>query len=128
MVEPAIPSTPAALAGAGLYLNADPSGGDRKVYVVTGRTYDHKEALKAHGGRWSKSRSAWVFDDPAMIERLSTAFGEAGASEKPGFAEAPRPFQLSSEAALPSRPCSDVNKAEIKKTIMAIETACVLAS
>ncbi|MGI9502043.1 MAG: RadC family protein [Geminicoccaceae bacterium] len=98
MVDDPPPSTPAALAGAGLRIDYDPKGGDGEAYVVTGNTFHHRETLKAHGGRWSKSRSAWVFDDPAMIERLCQAFGSGGEGRGlPGFAEAPIRF----DAAIP---------------------------
>ena len=81
------------MAGAGLYLDCDPQGGDGETYVVTGNTYHHKETLKAHGGRWSKSRSAWVFDNAAMIERLCAAFGDKDeVAERLGFEEAPVRF------------------------------------
>jgi DNA repair protein RadC len=100
MVEPAVPSTPAALAGAGLRIDCAPSEGGGRAYVVSGNTFDHKEILKAHGGRWSKSRGAWVFDDPSMIERLCAAFGgQEPAAGTPGFAEAPMRFDA------PIKPC-----------------------
>ncbi len=108
MVAPASPSTPAALAGAGLQIACDPGEDGREAYVVSGNTFPHKETLKAHGGRWSKSRSAWVFDDAAMIERLCAAFGgEGGASSTPGFAEAPMRFDaLAPVPAKSTRPAS----------------------
>ncbi|MEM7044931.1 MAG: DNA repair protein RadC [Pseudomonadota bacterium] len=96
MVEPALPSTSTALAGAGLHIARDPRGDAHGAYVVSGNTFHHKETLKAHGGRWSKSRGAWVFDDAAMIERLCQAFDDNGRVEAaPGFAEAPILFDTS---------------------------------
>lgn len=93
MVDEPLPSTPAALAGAGLRIDCDPKSGDGEAYVVTGNTYHHKDVLKAHGGRWSKSRGAWVFDEASMIERLCAAFaGDDVGGDKPGFAEAPLRF------------------------------------
>jgi DNA repair protein RadC len=92
MVDDA-PSTPAALADSGLQIDSDPQGGDGDTYVVTGNTFHHKETLKAHGGRWSRSRGAWVFDDAAKVERLAQAFGSNGTiASTPGFAEAPLRF------------------------------------
>jgi len=83
-----------------LSINRDPQGGDGEVYVVTGNTYKHKETLKAQGGRWSKSRAAWVFDDASMIDRLCRALGGQGdADNAPGFAEAPIAFQQTSTPA-----------------------------
>ncbi len=75
----------------------DPGEDGRAPYVVSGNTFHHKETLKAHGGRWSKSRGAWVFDDASMIERLCQTFGGDGtAATSPGFAEAPVRFDASS--------------------------------
>ena len=95
----AAPSTPATLMNAGLRIDLDPEdGGD--VYVISGNTYHHKETLKAHGCRWSKSRGAWTFEDTALIDRLSEAFGGHGAANgAPGFAEAPLPFRPTSTRA-----------------------------
>ena len=96
MVEPAVPSTPAALAGAGLYVTRDPRGDGHEAYVISGRTYDHRKALKDYGGRWSDSRKVWVFEDRGAIERLCVAFGGQGlGGDKSGFAEASSPFQPS---------------------------------
>jgi len=96
MVDRVDPSTPPALLGAGLRIDCDPSPDGGQAYVVSGKTFHHKETLKAHGGRWSQSRGAWVFDDPAKIERLCADFGPAGAaSTTPGFAEAPMRFEPS---------------------------------
>ncbi|MDH3658803.1 MAG: DNA repair protein RadC [Alphaproteobacteria bacterium] len=93
MVEPAAFPHAAALSGAGLEIEADPEAGEGGCCVVSGNTYQHKDILKAHGGRWSKSRSAWVFDDPAMLDRLGQAIGGHGsASDALGFAEAPALF------------------------------------
>lgn len=95
MVE-AAPSTPAALAGAGLLIESDPQANGDPAFVVRGNTFQHKDMLKAHGGRWSKSRGAWVFDDPGAVERLSQALSGAGmGSGVPGFAEAPMRFEPS---------------------------------
>jgi DNA repair protein RadC len=66
--------------------------------VVRGDTFRHKETLKAHGGRWSRSRKAWVFQDRDAIERLGAALHatiEGGA--RPGLADAGTPFQPASE-------------------------------
>lgn len=107
MVEPAAPSTSTALAGAGLHITRDSRDDGREAYMVTGNTYHHKELLKAHGGRWSKSRSAWVFDDAAMIERLCQMLAGGQASSAPGFAEAPVLFDVSvSGPAKSTRPAS----------------------
>ena len=103
----AAPSTPATLVDAGLRIDLDPDdcGGD--VYVISGNTYHHKETLKAHGCRWSKSRGAWTFEGTALIERLSQAFGGGAAAPAPGFAEAPIRFDASrSSPAKSTRPAS----------------------
>ncbi|MGI9488933.1 MAG: RadC family protein [Geminicoccaceae bacterium] len=103
----AAPSTPATLVDAGLRIDLDPEdGGD--VYVISGNTYHHKETLKAHGCRWSKSRSAWTFEDTALIDRLSKAFdGHGAANGAPGFAEAAVRFDASmSSPSKSTRPAS----------------------
>ena len=111
MVEPVLPSTPAALAGAGLHIARDPREDGHEAYVVSGNTFHHKETLKAHGGRWSKSRSAWVFDDAAMIDRLCQAFGSGATAPAPGFAEAPVLFDTSMPGSAKSaRPASGTSR------------------
>jgi len=103
MVSMAAFSTPSVLADAGLQIRCDqqPERGD--AFVVSGNTFHHKDMLKAHGGRWSKSRGAWVFDDQAMIERLCQAFdGEGNSAATSGFAEAPACFDASTAALSPT--------------------------
>ncbi|MEM8949044.1 MAG: DNA repair protein RadC [Pseudomonadota bacterium] len=102
----AAPSTPATLVDAGLRIDLDPDGGD--IYVISGNTYHHKETLKAHGCRWSRSRGAWTFEDTALIDRLSAAFGgHVATNHPPGFAEAPLPFHPKSTRPAPgTRPAS----------------------
>ncbi|MGI9416294.1 MAG: RadC family protein [Geminicoccaceae bacterium] len=87
------PSTPAALAGAGLRIDRDVRGDGADGYVVSGNTFHHKETLKAHGGRWSKSRGAWLFDESSMIEGLCQAFGGDNAPGRRGLAEALTSFE-----------------------------------
>ena len=92
------PSLPTTLANIGLEIETDNEPGGGENYVVRGDTYRHKETLKAHGGRWSKSRRAWVFHDRSAIERLSTVLSNgAGNTAPPGFAEAPLPFRQPGE-------------------------------
>lgn len=94
MVEPAAFTTPAALVGAGLEIDCDQAAAGGQTYIIRGNTFRHKDILKAHGGRWSKSRGAWVFDDAQAIDRLGLALaGCAAAGPPPGFAEAPMLFQ-----------------------------------
>ncbi len=95
MVEPAPIETPTALAVIGLEIDTDRGAEGEPDYVVRGDTFRHKEVLKAHGGRWSKRRKAWVFQDKGAIERLGQAFACDHSSERstPGFAEAPTQFQ-----------------------------------
>ena len=65
MVDAATPQAAlAALAGVGLQISSDPQLEGGPAYVVRGNTLHYKDVLKAYGGRWSKSRGAWVFDDP----------------------------------------------------------------
>lgn len=88
----AVPPTPPVLAGAGLHIDRDTKGDGGDGYVVSGNTFHHKDMLKAHGGRWSKSRGAWLFDQASMIERLCEAFGGNSAAGTPGLAEVPMAF------------------------------------
>jgi len=32
-------------------------------YVITGKTYDHRPAIKAAGGYWDKTKKAWIMSD-----------------------------------------------------------------
>ncbi len=94
MVEPAAFPHAAALASAGLQIEADPEAESGSACIISGNTFPHKDILKAHGGRWSKRRSAWVFDDPAMVDQLGQSLsGGVREGTKPGFAEAPMHFQ-----------------------------------
>lgn len=88
---------PSALAHLGLEIDTDQEPGGGQSYIIRGNTFHHKDLLKAHGGRWSKSRRAWVFEDQGAIERLGSAFSAHDpTAAKPGFAEAQRPFLPSS--------------------------------
>ena len=98
MVEAVAATTPAALAGFGLRVDRDrePAGG--WTYVIRGNTFRHKDVLKAQGGRWSKSRGAWVFSDRQSIERLGSALAGESAMSAPGLADAPAPFDPAMQA------------------------------
>lgn len=88
--------TPEALSSVGLEIDSEPGAEGDPAYLVRGNTYHHKETLKAHGGRWSKRRGAWVFEDSSMIERLCAAFGGGvGPTPASGLAEAPMRFDAS---------------------------------
>ncbi len=105
MVEPAPFEAPAVLAVIGLEIDTDREPGGRRRYVIRGDTFRHKDMLKAHGGRWSKSRRAWVFDDRSAIERLGAALaGNTNVRSTPGLAEAPLPFQQAGEVESTSPP------------------------
>lgn len=117
MVDISAPSArPSTLAGIGLEVDTDQEPGGGQSYVISGDTFRHKEVLKAHGGRWSKSRRAWVFSDQTAIERLGTALiSDTAVTIKPGLAEAKIPFHPSSEVqstkpAPGSRPASGTGK------------------
>ncbi|MGI9433280.1 MAG: RadC family protein [Geminicoccaceae bacterium] len=90
MVDPAGIAA-AALAGVGLEISPDsrPDGG--QGYAIRGDTFPHRDLLKAHGGRWSKSRRAWIFDDCRALEQLSSLLSHGDQGEAvhgaPGFAE-----------------------------------------
>ncbi|MGI9492819.1 MAG: JAB domain-containing protein [Geminicoccaceae bacterium] len=86
------------MATIGLEIDTDREPGGGENYVVRGDTFRHKETIKAHGGRWSKSRRAWVFHDRSAIERLSAVFSSGtDSTAAPGFAEAPLPFRQPGE-------------------------------
>ena len=94
MVEPVFFDTSTALAAIGLHLEAERSVEDKPAYIIRGDTFRHKELLKQHGGRWSKSRRAWVFADQISIERLGAAFkADSISGPNPGLAETHQPFQ-----------------------------------
>ena len=93
-------AVPSPLKGLGLEIETDRQPGGGEHYVVRGDTYHHKETLKAHGGRWSKSRRAWVFASLDALQRLEEAVsgkGEKSSSAKPGLAEAASPFHQPGE-------------------------------
>jgi DNA repair protein RadC len=82
-----------ALASAGLEIEADPEAESGSAWLVRGNTFHHKDLLKAHGGRWSRSRGAWAFDDPSALDLLGAALaGDGVPASAPGFAEAPMRF------------------------------------
>ncbi len=92
MVETAAFTTPAALAVFGLQVDCDQEAEGGRTYVIRGNTFRHKEILKAQGGRWSKSRGAWVFGDRQAIERLGSALAGESPMSAPGLADAPVRF------------------------------------
>ena len=85
-------------AGLGLEIDTDQASGGGQNYVVRGDTFRHKETLKAHGGRWSKSRRAWVFQDQTALERLGATLSDfSPGATKHGLAEAPLAFHAPGE-------------------------------
>lgn len=77
-----------ALARAGLHLKA-PSDDGAPEYLISGNTYDNKELLKRHGGRWSGRRNCWTFPSLDPLQRLAEALPAEGASKPNGLADAP---------------------------------------
>ena len=113
MVDAATPRPAlAALAGVGLQISSDPHSEGGPAYVVSGNTFHYKDVLKAYGGRWSKSRGAWVFDDPQMIDRLGEALNGGATVAAPGFAEAPMHFQPSAAVSRLERAANGAKGAE----------------
>jgi DNA repair protein RadC len=67
-------------------LRADPHLSETgPAWLVSGETFAHRETLKRAGGRWSRSRQAWVFEGDDPRTRLEQALAEAPAT--PGLAE-----------------------------------------
>lgn len=99
MVDFSAPLNPTSmLSGFGLEIDTDQETGGGQRYVIRGDTFRHKDMLKSHGGRWSKTRRAWVFDDRSAVERLGAALtGDIAGTTKPGLSEAPLPFQQPGE-------------------------------
>jgi len=99
MVDLSVPTDlPSALAHVGLEVDTDQKPGGGQSYIVRGDTFRHKEMLKTHGGRWSKSRRAWVFSDQSALQRLSAELADnPTGSVKPGLSEAPLPFRQPGE-------------------------------
>ncbi|HEX2478072.1 MAG TPA: JAB domain-containing protein [Geminicoccaceae bacterium] len=82
----------AALQRAGLELREPGEEGAGAEFLLHGNTYANKELLKRHGGRWSSSRQAWVFESLEPIRDLATALPANGEPQTGGLADAPAAY------------------------------------
>jgi DNA repair protein RadC len=98
LVDPGINACVEALGRAGIELHEQAEEGSGKEFLLQGNTYANKELLRRHGGRWSRSRQAWVFASLEPIRDLAAALPATGAAFPGGLADAPTAF----EAELPS--------------------------
>jgi DNA repair protein RadC len=93
LVDPGINACVEALGRAGIELHEQAEEGSAKEFLLHGNTYANKELLRRHGGRWSRSRQAWVFDSLEPIRDLATALPATGAPDPGGLADAPTAFE-----------------------------------
>jgi DNA repair protein RadC len=93
LVDPGINACVEALGRAGIELHEQAEEGSGKEFLLQGNTYANKELLRRHGGRWSRSRQAWVFDSLEPIRDLATALPATGAPCPGGLADAPTAFE-----------------------------------
>jgi DNA repair protein RadC len=93
LVDPGINACVEALGRAGIELHEQAEDGSGKEFLLQGNTYANKELLRRHGGRWSRSRQAWVFDSLEPIRDLATALPATGAPCPGGLADAPTAFE-----------------------------------
>ena len=100
-VQPAHPGVNAcveALSRAGLELHEHREEANGAEFLLQGNTYANKELLKRHGGRWSRSRQAWVFDSLEPIRDLATALPAPREPQPGGLADAPTSFEAETPA------------------------------
>jgi DNA repair protein RadC len=82
-----------ALHRAGLELREHAEEGNGTAFLLQGNTFANKELLKRHGGRWSRTRQAWLFDSLEPIRDLAAALPAAGEIPSGGLADAPAAFE-----------------------------------
>jgi hypothetical protein len=66
--------------------------GGEEAFALSGNTYANRELLKRHGGRWSRSRQAWVFPALESIRALAAALPANGQVPAGGLADAPAAY------------------------------------
>ncbi len=82
-----------ALHRAGLELREQVEEENGKAFLLQGNTFAHKELLKRYGGRWSRTRQAWLFNSFEPIRDLASALPPAGEPQSGGLADAAVPFE-----------------------------------
>lgn len=85
-------------------------------YLVTGRTYPHRDALRAMGGRWDRMDKGWRFSTQAAAD-AATALVE-------GTATPARPITNGTDATVPptnatSQPTPTPTPADPSRAILA---------
>ena len=93
VVDSGIDACASALHRAGLELREHAEEGNGTAFLLQGNTFANKELLKRHGGRWSRTRQAWLFDSLEPIRDLAAALPAAGEIPSGGLADAPAAFE-----------------------------------
>src|SRR5262245_22163713 len=93
VADPAMDGCVLALHRAGLELREQAEEGTGKAFLLQGNTFANKELLKRHGGRWSRTQQAWLFDSLGPIRDLASALPTTGEAPSGGLADAPAAFE-----------------------------------
>ena len=90
---PEVDACVSALHRAGLELREHAEDGNGKAFLLEGNTFANKELLRRYGGRWSRTRQAWLFDSLEPIRDLASALPATGEAPSVGLADAPAAFE-----------------------------------
>ena len=93
IVGPEVDACVSALHRAGLELREHAEDGNGKAFLLEGNTFANKELLRRYGGRWSRTRQAWLFDSLEPIRDLASALPPTGEAPSIGLADAPAAFE-----------------------------------
>ena len=93
IVGPEVDACVSALHRAGLELREHAEDGNGKAFLLEGNTFANKELLRRYGGRWSRTRQAWLFDSLEPIRDLASALPPTGEVPSVGLADAPAAFE-----------------------------------
>ena len=93
IVGPEVDACVSALHRAGLELREHAEEGNGKAFLLEGNTFANKELLRRYGGRWSRTRQAWLFDSLEPIRDLASALPATGEAPSVGLADAPAAFE-----------------------------------
>ena len=90
---PEVDACVSALHRAGLELREHAEDGNGKAFLLEGNTFANKELLRRYGGRWSRTRQAWLFNSLEPIRDLASALPATGEAPSIGLADAPAAFE-----------------------------------
>jgi DNA repair protein RadC len=79
---------------AGLALRELAQADGAPAWLIAGNTFANRDALKRHGGRWSRERQAWLFESLEPVARLAAELPAGnGAAPAAGLADAPATYE-----------------------------------